>query len=53
MPPPSIAQRNARQRLKSENFFDVAKFLPSRSFLKSGAAGKGKLKISGDMTLHG
>jgi polyisoprenoid-binding protein YceI len=40
--------------LKSENFFDVAKF-PTISFVSSKVetAGKGKLRIIGDMTLHG
>lgn len=40
--------------LKSENFFDVSKF-PTITFVSSKVdpAGKGKLKITGDMTLHG
>jgi polyisoprenoid-binding protein YceI len=40
--------------LKSDHFFDVAKF-PSISFVstKVEPAGKGKLKLVGDMTLHG
>ena len=40
--------------LKGENFFDVGKF-PTITFVskKAEPAGKGKLKISGDMTLHG
>jgi len=40
--------------LKSENFFDVAKF-PTITFAstKVETAGKGKLKIAGDMTIHG
>jgi len=40
--------------LKSENFFDIAKF-PAISFVstKVESAGEGKLKIIGDMTLHG
>ena len=40
--------------LKSENFFDVTKF-PTITFVSKRveASGPGKLKISGDMTLHG
>jgi polyisoprenoid-binding protein YceI len=40
--------------LKSDHFFDVAKF-PTITFVstKVEPAGEGKLKISGDMTLHG
>lgn len=40
--------------LKSENFFDIAKF-PTITFVstKVESAGEGKLKITGDMTIHG
>jgi polyisoprenoid-binding protein YceI len=40
--------------LKSENFFDVAKF-PTITFVSTKAepAGEGKLKVTGDMTIHG
>src|SRR5262249_47920950 len=40
--------------LKSPDFFDVAKF-PSITFKskKVVAAGKGKLKVTGDLTIHG
>jgi polyisoprenoid-binding protein YceI len=40
--------------LKSDNFFDVAKY-PTITFVskKVETAGNGKLKISGDMTIHG
>jgi polyisoprenoid-binding protein YceI len=40
--------------LKSDHFFDVAKF-PTITFVSTKAepAGEGKLKITGDMTLHG
>ena len=40
--------------LKSDNFFDIAKY-PTITFVskKVETAGKGKLKISGDMTIHG
>ena len=40
--------------LKSENFFDVAKY-PTITFVstKVETASQGKLKITGDMTLHG
>jgi len=40
--------------LKSDNFFDVAKY-PTITFVskKVETAGHGKLKISGDMTIHG
>ena len=40
--------------LKSENFFDVAKF-PTITFVSTKAepAGEGKLKLTGDMTIHG
>jgi polyisoprenoid-binding protein YceI len=40
--------------LKSENFFNVTKY-PTIAFVskKVETAGKGKLKISGDITLHG
>lgn len=40
--------------LKSENFFDVAKY-PSMTFKskKIEQAGAGKLKVTGDLTMHG
>jgi polyisoprenoid-binding protein YceI len=40
--------------LKSENFFDVAKY-PTMSFKskKVAPAGTGKLKLTGDLTIHG
>jgi polyisoprenoid-binding protein YceI len=40
--------------LRSENFFDVAKY-PTMTFksTKVEKAGKGKLKVTGDLTIHG
>ena len=45
---------NRDKDLKSDHFFDVAKF-PTITFAstKVETAGEGKLKITGDMTLHG
>lgn len=42
------------EHLRSADFFDVAKY-PSMTFVskKVAEAGKGKLKITGDLTLHG
>jgi polyisoprenoid-binding protein YceI len=47
-----VAKRD--EDLKSENFFDVAKY-PTITFksTKVEKAGKGKLKVTGDLTLHG
>src|SRR5215813_11650010 len=45
---------NRHKDLKSENFFDVAKY-PSMTFKskKIEQAGSGKLKVTGDLTMHG
>lgn len=42
------------EHLRSADFFDVAKF-PTMTFVskKVAKAGKGKLKVTGDLTLHG
>lgn len=42
------------EHLRSADFFDVAKF-PTMTFVskKIAKAGKGKLKVTGDLTLHG
>ena len=42
------------EHLRSADFFDVAKF-PAMTFVskKVAKAGKGKLKVTGDLTLHG
>ncbi len=52
----SINTRDAKRdgHLKSADFFDVAKF-PTITFksTKVEAAGKGKLKVHGNLTLHG
>lgn len=52
----SITTRDEKRdgHLKSPDFFDVAKF-PTITFKskKVEAAGKGKLKVTGDLTLHG
>jgi len=47
-----VADRD--NHLRSPDFFDVAKF-PSITFksTKVEAAGKGKLKVTGDLTIHG
>ncbi|HET7824700.1 MAG TPA: YceI family protein [Anaeromyxobacter sp.] len=47
-----VAKRD--EDLKSENFFDVAKY-PTITFksTKVEKAGKGKLKVTGDLTMHG
>ena len=47
-----VAKRD--EDLKSENFFDVAKY-PTITFksTKVEKAGKGKLKVTGDLTIHG
>jgi len=51
-----ISTQNAQRdgHLKSPDFFDVAKF-PTAMFksTKVEKAGKGKLKITGDLTMHG
>ena len=48
----NMAKRDAH--LKSADFFDVAKY-PTITFVsrKVAKAGKGKLKVTGDLTLHG
>src|SRR5215510_16453157 len=45
---------NRDKDLKSENFFDVAKY-PTMTFKskKIEQAGAGKLKVTGDLTMHG
>ena len=42
------------EHLKGADFFDVAQF-PSATFTSTGvtAAGEGKLKVAGDLTIHG
>jgi polyisoprenoid-binding protein YceI len=54
--PASVDTRNEKRdaHLRSPDFFDVAKF-PSITFksTKVVAAGKGHLKVTGDLTLHG
>lgn len=48
----NVAKRD--DHLRSSDFFDVAKY-PTMTFTskKVAAAGKGKLKVTGDLTLHG
>ena len=48
----NVAKRD--EHLKSADFFDVAKY-PTMTFnsKKVAKAGKGKLKVTGDLTLHG
>ncbi|QWV92333.1 YceI family protein [Geomonas oryzisoli] len=48
----NVAKRD--EHLKSPDFFDVAKY-PTMTFTskKVAKAGKGKLKVTGDLTLHG
>jgi polyisoprenoid-binding protein YceI len=50
----STSEENRDKHLKSADFFDVEKFA-SVTFKskKVEAAGKGKLKVTGDLTLHG
>lgn len=54
--PNSINTRNEKRdnHLRSEDFFDVAKF-PTLTFVstKVAAAGEGKLKVDGNLTMHG
>ena len=54
--PASVDTRDAKRdgHLKSADFFDVEKF-PTVTFKskKVEAAGKGKLKVTGELTLHG
>jgi polyisoprenoid-binding protein YceI len=47
-------QQKRDEHLRSADFFDVAKF-PTMTFVskKVTKAGKGKLKVTGDLTLHG
>jgi polyisoprenoid-binding protein YceI len=54
--PASIDTRDAKRdgHLKSADFFDVEKFATATfKSKKVEAAGKGKLKITGDLTIHG
>ena len=48
----NVAKRD--EHLRSADFFDVAKY-PTMTFVsrKVAKAGKGKLKVTGDLTLHG
>lgn len=48
----NVAKRD--EHLRSADFFDVAKY-PAMTFVskKVAKAGKGKLKVTGDLTLHG
>jgi polyisoprenoid-binding protein YceI len=48
----NVAKRD--EHLRSSDFFDVAKY-PTMTFVskKVAKAGKGKLKVTGDLTLHG
>ena len=52
----TISTRNEKRdaHLKSPDFFDVEKF-PTITFKSTGvkAAGKGKFKVAGDLTMHG